>query len=124
MRIYSFILAGLLELLLISKFSDWDKYRWIDDCLITKAKTNSNLLSIWGVLISGIKDDTEQFIKPFYFEIELNQNANYFNRYLFLFIDLNHPALSYQTFKGNRDYWDRYAIKPTIGMFPKENGDI
>jgi hypothetical protein len=107
----SFILVGLLELLLISRFSDWDKYRWIDDCLITKVKTNDSLLSIWGIVISGIKDGTGQFTEPFYLEIELNQNTCDFNRYLFLFSDLNRPVLSYQSFRENRDYWDKQYYK-------------
>ena len=101
----SFLLAGLLGSLLSSK-GDWDYNKWMDDSLLAKVKLNENKLSIWGVMIWGIENTTEQWTDPFYFEIELNQTEPDFKEYTFLFSDLNKSEIPYEEFSENRNYWE------------------
>lgn len=103
----SFLLAGLLELLLEENFDNWNSTRWLDDSLLTKIKLDNHKLSIWGVMIWGIEDSTEQWTEPFYFELILNQELRSFVRCTFLFGDLSHPEITYETFNDNRGYWDK-----------------
>lgn len=95
----SYLLAGLLEALLKNKFKDWNFRKWMDDSLITKISMNEDKLSIWGVMIWGLEGVTEQWTEPFYFEIELKQNG--FNKYIFLFSDLDNPEISYEDYRQN-----------------------
>lgn len=103
----SFLLAALLQQLLAEKFDDWDVHKWIDDSLLTKVNFADGKMSIWGVVIWGIEDVTEQWTDPFYFEIQLTQDFSDYEQYTFLFADLNNPEITYEYFKENRDYWDR-----------------
>jgi hypothetical protein len=101
----SYLLAGLLESLIEKKFDDWDFNKWIDDSLLTKLELKDDKLSIWGVMIWGIENTTEQWTEPFYFEIKLLRNKMDFKEYTFLFSDLDNPEISYEVFGYNRDYW-------------------
>ena len=103
----SFLLAGLLNSLLKSK-DDWDSNKWIDDSLLTKVKLYQNKLLIWGVMIWSVENVTAQWTDPFYFEIELDQVKKAFNKYTFLFSDLNKPEISYESFSQNRNYWEAF----------------
>jgi hypothetical protein len=104
-----YLLAGLLGILLKNKFKDWDSRKWMDDSLITKVRMNENKISIWGVMIWGLEDITEQWTEPFYFEIELDKNG--FNKYIFLFSDLENPEITYEDFRQNRNYWGNEYFK-------------
>jgi len=101
----SFLLAGLLGALLKNEANNWDHNRWIDDSLLTKVKVDGNVLSIWGVIIWGIENVSEQWTEPFYFQITLNKKA--FSKYIFMFGDLHTHSIPYEEFKQNRDYWDK-----------------
>lgn len=103
----SFLIAGLLESLLKLKFDEWDPRKWIDDSLLTNINLNKNKLSIWGVMIWGMENETEQWTEPFYFEIDLNPNKLDFSIYTFLYCDLDNPEISYENFKESPDYWDK-----------------
>jgi hypothetical protein len=100
----SFLLAGLLDSLLKLK-DDWDSKKWIDDSLLMKVNLNQNRFSIWGVMIGGVENVTDQWTDPFYFEIELNKAKSDFNEYTFLFSDLYKSEISYEEFRDNRSYW-------------------
>jgi hypothetical protein len=100
----SFLLAGLLGALLKLR-EDWDSKKWLDDSLLTDVKLDKNRLSIWGVIIWGIENTTEQWTDPFYFGIELGNSESDFNEYTFLLGDLNKPEISYEEFGMNRNYW-------------------
>lgn len=106
----SFLLAGLLESQLKKKFVDWNDKKWIDDSLLTKVKINKTKLSIWGIMIWGKEDTTEQWTEPFYFEITFSRNFEKFEQYSFLFGDLNEPAITYEEFSDNRDYWAKNSV--------------
>jgi len=107
----SFLLAGLLELLLKNKYHDWDSKKWIDDSLITKVKLINYSLSIWGVMIWGITSETEQWTEPFYFEIELDPKKMNFSSYTLLFCDVENPEITYENFKQRPDNWDNKLHK-------------
>ncbi len=103
----SFLLAGLLELLLKKNYNEWDERKWIDDSLITNVIMQNNKLIIEGVMIWGKTDTTEQWTDPFSFEIELLNNKTSFKEFTFLFCDLDNPEITYENFRDNRDYWAR-----------------
>jgi hypothetical protein len=102
----SFILAGLLETHLKNEFDDWDNKKWIDDSLITNISTDQYKLSLWGVIIWGLEDITDQWTDPFFLKIDLVENGMDYMTYTFLFGDLDNPEVSYEFFKENSDYWD------------------
>ena len=97
----SFILAGLLNMLLKNNNPNW-KEKWIDDSLITKVKFDNDKISIWGIMIWGKDDTTEQWTEPFYFETF----SSNFKQYFFLFGDLDCPEIRYEEFNQNRNFWD------------------
>ncbi|MEM6737678.1 MAG: hypothetical protein AAF620_16565, partial [Bacteroidota bacterium] len=100
----SFLLAGLLGMLLKLR-GDWDLKKWLDDSLIIGVKLNKSKLSIWGVMIWGMENTTEQWTDPFYFEIELGNEQPDFNEYTFMISDLDNPEIPYEEFRMNRNYW-------------------
>lgn len=103
----SFLLACLLGALLKLR-NDWDSNKWVDDALLTEVKLSQYNLSIWGVMIWGIEDTTQQWTAPFCFEIELSENEEGFNEYTFLFCDGSKPAISYEEFNLQRNYWNSH----------------
>lgn len=102
----SFLLAGLLELLLKKNFGEWDSRKWIDDSLITSISTQNEKMNIEGIMIWGRENTTEQWTDPFSFEIELFMDEVNLKRFTFLFCDLDIHEISYEEFKINREYWD------------------
>ena len=100
----SFLLANLLSTLLKSTDS-WSPNKWIDDALLTQVKWGNQKLSIWGVMIWGIENSTDQWTEPFYFEIELTPAWQSFEKYTFLFGDSDKSEISYEDFSLNRNYW-------------------
>jgi len=101
----SFLLAGLLELLLKENITEWDKEKWIDDSLITKIEINNDKLTIEGIMIWGIENTTEQWTDPFCFEIESFISKIDFKKITFLFGDWDYPEVSYEEFKKHRNFW-------------------
>jgi hypothetical protein len=102
----SFIIAGLLESLLKTYYSDWDNKKWIDDSLIKNVIIQKDKLIILGIMIWGRENTTQQWTDPFYFEIELIEYKSSYKNFIFLFGDLNTGDLSYEEFKSNPSYWD------------------
>lgn len=102
----SFLLAGYLEKQLRKNFQDWNKEKWIDDSLLTKINIDENKLSIWGVMIWGVKNLTEQWTEPFYFNVVLNDCQTDFIKSTLLFGDENCSEITYEEFNQNRDFWD------------------
>jgi len=101
----SFLLAGLLGSLLKKNFDEWDDGRWFDDCLMLKVLLKNDKLKIYGVMIWGKNDITEQWTEPFVFELELhNEKVNY-KDFTFYFGDLDCSEITYEYFRDNRDYW-------------------
>src|SRR5262245_27791496 len=95
----SYLLAGLLELLLKERVADWDSNtRWIDDSLIEEVDKRENKFGISGVMIWGRNDTSEQWTDPFYFEMRWLGNDDNRNRLTFLFCDLDSEEMSYGTF--------------------------
>src|SRR5690606_23939058 len=113
----SFLLAGLLEALLKKNFDGWDNGKWFDDCLISKVLLQNDKLEIYGVMIWGQNDTTEQWTEPFVFELELPNEAMNYRDFTFLFGDLDNAEITYEDFRFNRDYWTdskrnwKYIIK-------------
>lgn len=101
----SVLLASILEKRLL-KDTDWNSNRWIDDSLLTKLKLSNGKLSVWGIMIWGIKNSNKQWTDPFYFEIKFKIENEKFNHYTFLFGDLDNHEISYEDFANNRNYWD------------------
>jgi hypothetical protein len=101
----SFLLAGLLDLLMKKKFSDWDIQKWFDDCLITNVSIQSNMLKIDGVMIWGLNNTTEQWTEPFIFEIELLTEKSSYVDFTFSFGNLYFAEITYEKFVNEREYW-------------------
>jgi hypothetical protein len=126
----SFLLAGLLELLLKKNFGEWDSRKWIDDSLITRISTQNEKMNIEGIMIWGRENTTEQWTDPFSFEIELSMDEVSFKRFTFLFCDLDFREISYEEFKLNREYWDKnnrnwkYRINSDQSLTEAANGSI
>lgn len=108
----SFLLAGLLDSNLHSKFSnEWNDDFWIDDSLLTNVELNEQRLFINGVMIWGCLGVSEQWVDPFCFDIALNQTAENFGRYTFKFKDQKKKEISYTQFNHERHYWDKLPNK-------------
>lgn len=117
----SFLLAGLLGALLKLR-DDWELRRWLDDSLLSGVKLNQNRLSIWGVMIWGLENTTEQWTDPFYFEVELGNTKSDFKEYTFLLGDLNKPEVTYEEFSMNRNYW-KQTERDWKYVINKKNGN-
>lgn len=103
----SILLTSILEEHLLED-KNWDKNRWLDDCLLTNVRLLSNdNFSINGIMIWGRNDTLEEWTQPFYFEM---QTSNILNQYEFLFVDIDNPEISYEEFNMDRHYWN-YKIK-------------
>jgi hypothetical protein len=103
----SFLLAGYLQRQLSENFQDWDEKKWIDDSLLTKIKIDGNKLCIWGVMIWGVENLTEQWTEPFYFDVVLNESLTDFTKSTLLFGDANCLEITYEEFNQNRGFWDK-----------------
>jgi hypothetical protein len=101
----SFLLAGLLEAHLLDRFTDWASGKWMDDSLLIDVSLVDSNLSICGVMIWGVTENTEQWTEPFSFIIRLNYDDLTFYEYTFLFGDLNKSEVSYGYFKSNTEHW-------------------
>lgn len=97
----SFLLAGLLYSL-IKEDSNIDNTIWIDDSLITKVNRFDNIILIEGIMIWGKDNTTEQWVDPFKFNMNFNNN---FIDFTFLFKDLDLNEISYESFRNNRNYF-------------------
>ena len=102
----SFLLAALLQNQLEQGFADWSLEKWIDDSLIDEVIKHGNKIIIGGIMIWGKISTTEQWTNPFYFDSELSDNNNIFNRYTFLFGELDKEEIPYKIFNVNRSYWN------------------
>lgn len=104
----SHLVAGLLYQLLNEEFPDWQKSgRWVDDSLLTKVKIDNQCIFIWGAIIWGKLNTTEQWTSPFYCELAFNKAFDNFDSYAFFFGDLDDPELIYEEFVSNRGHWDK-----------------
>lgn len=104
----SFLLAGLLESELKANFDDWDSSKWIDDSLLTKViKADKNTVLIWGIMIIGKENTTQQWTDPFYCEIVVKEDFSNFNKMLFLFGEQNTSEVTYHEFIQDRNMWDK-----------------
>jgi hypothetical protein len=112
----SFLLAALLNSFMKIKYEDWISEKWLDDSLIHGINFEGNRLQIWGVMIWGRHNTTEQWTDPFLFEIELNKDRLDFKSISFWFCDLLDPELTFERFVENRNYYnfDRINWKYTI----------
>lgn len=102
----SFLLASLLESLLVRNFNDWDKKNWIDDSLITHAQIQDSKLSLEGIIIWGKENTTEQWTNPFALEMEFLKDKMSLKRFTFWFCDLDNHEIPYEEFNKLRDYWN------------------
>jgi len=113
----SFLLAVLLDSLLKNNYEDWDNSKWFDDCLISELTIQNDKVKLFGVMIWGKYDTTEQWTEPFAFEVDLLNQKNNNVTFKFLFSDLDNPEITYENFSKNRDYWSvknrkwKYIIK-------------
>ncbi|MFB6454788.1 hypothetical protein ACE38W_05905 [Chitinophaga sp. Hz27] len=103
----SYMLVGLLQIHLRQDGNEWDKAKWMDDCLITDIWITDQQLSLGGIAIWGVGGTTEEWTEPFFFEIALTKGRVDFSKYLFLFGDMNKEAVSYSRFDKKRHIWDQ-----------------
>ncbi len=103
----SFLLAGLLELLLKRNYIEWDKERWIDDSIITNVILENNLILLEGIMIWGKMGVTNQWTDPFLFEMEIPTDEKSSGEFAFLFCDVNNPEIAYEDFRDHPEYWRR-----------------
>lgn len=96
----SFIIAKIMELNLMTIINFREQKLWFDDTLIIKLEKDNEKVSIWGILIFGVEDTTEQFTNPFRFIINLSTTKSFF-----YYSDLTTNPISYEKFISNRDYW-------------------
>jgi hypothetical protein len=99
-------LARLLLVHLREEYDDWRGAKWIDDCLITKLRLKNNILTIDGIMIWAIGNDSD-WADPFRFSIEFEKTGVGFKVYTFFFGDYDKPALSYIEFKNKSEYWEK-----------------
>lgn len=98
----SFLLAGLLQLLLRENVPQWDsKSRWLDDSLITHVRLNENKLVLGGVMIWGKRDTTEQWVDLFSFETEPLSKEARSPRFTFSFCDAQGSERKYEDYRGD-----------------------
>jgi hypothetical protein len=103
----SYKLVALLEIHLRKDGNEWDRAKWMDDCLITDVWLTERELSLGGIVVWGIGGTTEQWTEPFFFEVAHKNYQVDFFRYLFLFGDRNKEAVSYTKFNKNRSIWNQ-----------------
>lgn len=115
----SVILASILEQNLSNDSVGWESDKWMDDSLLTKVNINENTVSIWGIMIWGRRDTTEQYTDPFYFEIKMNNNWTDFVDFTFLFGEEGDHEIAYEDFNHDRNIWDR-AFYSTESWNPSE----
>ena len=101
----SFLLAGLLDSLIKKYVKNWDRRKWFDDCLITKVANQNGKITIYGIMIFGKENTTEQWTAPFSFEIQLLKGEMDFGKFIFSFYDSIIPEIAYETFRYNREFW-------------------
>ncbi len=97
----SFLLAGLLGVLLKKKVREWDsETRWMDDSLITAVRLFGKKLTLDGVMIWGKIGTTEEWVDRFSFEIEPLFDRLATQRLRFSFCDENTSEVTYEEYKG------------------------
>ena len=98
----SFLLSGLLQALLKDECSSsWNSnLLWIDDSLITTVTRQENKLRIGGAMIWGKRGSSEEWVDPFFFEIEPFVNAPVASRLILLFGD-DKSNLTYEEYKDD-----------------------
>ena len=102
----SIILSSILGEHLLGR-KDWDVEKWLDDCLLTKVKFNDNgCYNIWGIMIWGKENTTQQWVDPFFFNIQLAEKKSNFSEYTFLFSEEGRKEITYEEFSGNRSLLD------------------
>lgn len=98
------VLAGLLLVHLREENDEWRGAKWIDDCLITKLELKNSILTIDGIMIWAIGNDSD-WTDPFRFSIEFENTGVDFKEYTFFFGDYDKPALPYNKFRDKNEYW-------------------
>lgn len=102
----SLMLTGLLELMLKTKFADWDRSKWFDDSFLSEARFENSVLTLEGVMIWGRENTSQRWVDPFLFEIDLQVNENSYKKYVFLFGHLDDKEIIYEQFNKDRSYWN------------------
>jgi hypothetical protein len=102
----SFLLTGLLELMLKKKFDDWEEDKWFDDSLLSSARFSNSTLTLGGVIIWGREDTSQRWTDPFSFQIDLRVDEKNYKRYAFLFGHVNDQEVTYEEFIDDHGYWD------------------
>ena len=101
----SFLIAGLLASHLQEDQAEWPKERWIDDCLLSEVRLTSNMLTIYGVVIWGLGNDSH-WTEPFEFQIPRHHAEVDERKYTIWFGDLHNPPVIYEDFSKYRSIWD------------------
>ena len=90
---------------------NWAIEKWFDDSILTKMRVSENKYAIWGIMIWGRENSSQQWVDPFYFEIQLTENSSEFSEYTFLFSEEGHQEITYDEFNKNRNIFDRSFYK-------------
>ena len=96
----SYLLAAYIGLLLKQNDPEWKKDRWMDDSILEGVDYNDFECRIWGVMIFGIENSTEQWTEPFVY-VSQNNGKTWFVFYG----DKNQEPYSYDNFRFDREYW-------------------
>jgi hypothetical protein len=118
----SFLLAGLLGSILNSKNDQWVSNKWFDDSLITRISYNNGTFRIYGIMIWGKKDTTEQWTEPFGFVLKIYNIESYAGSFDLYFGNLDRNEISYELYKMDQSHWSdnvtnwRFIIKSSEVM--------
>lgn len=96
----SYLLAAFVGLLLKQNNQEWKTGKWMDDSILEGVMYNDVECRIWGVMIFGTEDSTEQWTEPFLYISRDNGKS-----WLVFYGDKNHNAYSYDNFRFDREYW-------------------
>lgn len=102
----SYTLTKILELELNKNSSWFLSGYWLDDILLRKVMSDSNIVQIWGVVIWGIGGTTNQLTSPIYCEVKLDLKEKNISELLILYGDKIYDDISYHEYSTRRDYWD------------------
>lgn len=101
----SILLTSLLEEHLLED-SNWTFDKWIDDCLITKLEKQENEWRVWGIVIWGRENTSQEWVDPFYFHLKIENITFKCEEYCFLFGESHENEITYEMFNENRNQFD------------------
>jgi hypothetical protein len=110
----SSLIAGYIDEYYRGHYADDEDSIWFDDCLLINVEHQDNQWAIWGVLIWGRENTTEQWVYPFYLETTIVLLPVSAQKLVILFGDMDLPVLTYEEYSCDRIYWDGLFYNSSI----------